>query len=219
MRLLLNKAHFPVTVLGPGTRVGLWFQGCTIRCRGCISRDTWTAADASAVEVESVLEWVRSLPSDRVDGVTISGGEPFDQPAALAALLTGLREWRESEPRPVDLLAYSGRAWAALQETFPEVLAMLDAVVPEPFVQGAPTDAPLRGSANQLVVALSDLGRERYSANGDDDVLGAQRARIQVEVDDQSVWFIGIPRQGDMRRMTQQAAAAGIGLRRTSWLT
>ena len=219
VKILLNKAHYPVTVLGPGSRAGMWLQGCTIRCLGCISRDTWAADPKAAVEVESVLDWVRSLPPDEVDGVTISGGEPFDQPDALAELLRGLRGWRETVARPIDLLCFSGRSWADLQREFPEMLTLLDAVVPEPFVQAEPTGAPLRGSANQRVVALSDLGRERYTGTRELNELASQRARIQVEVDDESIWFIGIPLQGDMRKMEEQAAEAGIRMRRTSWLT
>ncbi len=214
MRILLNKAHFPVTVLGPGRRVGLWLQGCTIRCRGCISRDTWPADPATAVEVDDVLEWVRGLPPDDVDGVTVSGGEPFDQPEALGALLAGLDDWRRGLGRPVDLLAYSGRPLAELRARFAGLLGLLDAVVPEPFVQAAPTDEALRGSANQQVVALTPLARDRYTA-----ALAAQRSAIQVDVDDETIWFIGIPRQGDLRRMKEQAASAGITWKRTSWLT
>lgn len=41
MRMILSRLHFPVTTLGPGRRIGVWFQGCSIRCAGCISRDTW----------------------------------------------------------------------------------------------------------------------------------------------------------------------------------
>ena len=215
MRIRLNKAHFPVTVLGPGTRVGIWLQGCTIRCRGCISRDTWPADPESEVEVDDILEWVRTLPGATVDGVTISGGEPFDQPQALAELLDGLDEWRRQVDRPIDLLAYSGRAWADLVLEHQAVLGILDAVVPEPFVQGALTDAALRGSANQRVVPLTELGKERYSGGA----LEAQRRQVQIDVDDDTIWFIGIPRQGDMRRMAGDAAAAGITWKRTSWLT
>lgn len=215
MRIRLNKAHFPVTVLGPGTRVGIWLQGCTIRCRGCISRDTWPADPEFEVEVDDLLAWVRQLPASAIDGVTISGGEPFDQPEALAELLHGLGEWRRGLERPIDLLAYSGRAWAELVLEHQAVLDTLDAVVPEPFVQGASTDAALRGSANQRVVPLTVLGRQRYS----DGSLDAQRRQVQIDVDDETVWFIGIPRQGDMRRMKRDAASAGITWKRTSWLT
>lgn len=215
MKILVNKAHFPVTVLGPGTRVGIWLQGCTIRCQGCISRDTWPARPDSAIEVADLLDWVRGLSSTQVDGVTISGGEPFDQPAALLELLTGLSAWRAELDHPADLLAYSGRPMKQLRTGFADVLSLLDAVVPEPFVQGAPTNQALRGSANQHVVPLTSLGHHRYTGTSLDD----QRAQIQLEVDHETIWFIGIPRQGDMARMTERAAEAGITWKRTSWLT
>src|SRR5919197_588417 len=93
--LLLAKAHYPVTTLGPGTRAGLWTQGCTIGCVGCLSRDTWHPDPRTAVPVGTVLGWLASLPGP-VDGVTISGGEPFQQPDALAALLHGIREWHDA---------------------------------------------------------------------------------------------------------------------------
>ena len=43
MKIAINKAHFPVTVLGPGRRIGIWLQGCSIHCKGCVSQDTWAA--------------------------------------------------------------------------------------------------------------------------------------------------------------------------------
>ncbi len=53
MNILLNKAHFPVTVLGPGRRIGIWLQGCSIGCAGCISQDTW---EADATKAMAALE-------------------------------------------------------------------------------------------------------------------------------------------------------------------
>ena len=41
----LNKAHYPVTALGPGRRIGLWLQGCALACPGCISQDSWAFAE------------------------------------------------------------------------------------------------------------------------------------------------------------------------------
>jgi anaerobic ribonucleoside-triphosphate reductase activating protein len=94
MKIRLNKAHFPVTTLGPGQRIGLWVQGCHIQCPGCLSRDTWESDPAREVELELVLAWCRYVAPEGCGGVTISGGEPFEQPAALAALLDGLIAWR-----------------------------------------------------------------------------------------------------------------------------
>ena len=45
----LSRLHFPVTTLGPGRRIGIWFQGCSIRCPGCISADTWAFRTAAAM--------------------------------------------------------------------------------------------------------------------------------------------------------------------------
>jgi anaerobic ribonucleoside-triphosphate reductase activating protein len=217
--ILLNKAHYPVTVLGPGRRVGLWLQGCTIRCFGCISRDTWPANPESAVEVGDLLEWIRELPADDIDGVTISGGEPFDQPGALVELLLGLHAWRVETGREIDILCYSGRGWEELQREFAIQLNLLDAMVAEPFISGLVTDLALRGSANQRLIPLSDLGRLRYSPEQMESELAAQRGQVQVDVDDESIWFIGIPAQGDMSRVREEAEAAGIRMRRQSWLT
>jgi anaerobic ribonucleoside-triphosphate reductase activating protein len=218
MSLLLNKAHFPVTVLGPGRRVGLWLQGCTIHCFACISRDTWAADPRTAIEVDAVLDWIRSLPVDEVDGVTISGGEPLDQPDELLRLLQGIDEWRGRLDRPVDVLCYSGRGWEEVQRDFQPQLALLDAIVPEPYMQGEPTGNALTGSGNQKVIALSDLGRERYSHGELTGCLAAQRGSLQVEVDDDTIWFIGIPGQSDMSRLRKDAARVGITIGRPSWL-
>ena len=86
----LAKLHHPVTALGPGVRAGIWFQGCTLACPGCLSRDTWEADESRRVPVSSVLEWLAGLPE--LDGVTISGGEPMCQLEFTRALLQASRE-------------------------------------------------------------------------------------------------------------------------------
>lgn len=217
MSMLVNKLHYPVTVLGPGRRVGLWLQGCTIHCFGCISRDTWAAKPESAVEVGDIIAWIEALPAAEIDGITISGGEPLDQPEALLELLVGLNVWRAGLNHAVDILCYSGRGWEEVQRDFKAQLALIDAIVPEPFIQGEPTEEALRGSNNQRVIALTDLGRERYSDERLAD-LALQRGGVQLDVDNETIWLIGIPAQGDMTKLRDAAAEAGISIKRPSWL-
>jgi anaerobic ribonucleoside-triphosphate reductase activating protein len=212
VRVLLNRAHHPVTTLGPGSRIGLWFQGCGIGCPGCVSRDTWAADPATSMDVAALLEWCAGRPVAAVDGVTISGGEPFDQPEALAAVLSGLDRWRRSVGREIDLLCYSGRTLAVLRRAFGSVLAQLDAVIPGPYLAGRPTDAAWRGSDNQTVVPLSELGRRRYA-----DLPEPGRPRLQIAVDDESIWCIGIPRAGDLERLEASLADRGVLLEEVSW--
>ena len=214
MKIALSRLHYPVTALGPGRRIGLWAQGCSIGCPGCISRDTWPALDDSRVEIAAVVQWCRDRGGD-VDGITISGGEPFEQPQALNALLIQLDTWRRGRDRAIDFLCYSGQPWKRLYRDFPEILTRLDAIIPEPFVEALPTDAPWRGSANQPLIPLSALGRSRY-AHADD--RPAART-MQVTAAGGNLWVVGIPRRGDLARLRAAGKEHGIGTETTSWDT
>ena len=54
MMLYLSRIHFPVTTLGPGRRIGIWFQGCSIRCKGCVSADTW-GTGKGGVSIDEIM--------------------------------------------------------------------------------------------------------------------------------------------------------------------
>ena len=218
LKFRINKAHFPVTTLGYGRRLGLWVQGCAIRCRGCVSRDTWDAGGGWDVEPAEVVAWCDARRAQEIDGITISGGEPFEQPRALAALLEALNAWRRGLDRAFDILCYSGLPRRRIERRHPGILAMLDVLIPEPYVDGrmAGGRAPRslwRGSDNQPLVALTPLGRTRY--DGGNDAVCAPR--IQVSIDRGGAWFIGIPRPGDMDRLEEQARARGVILEEVSW--
>jgi anaerobic ribonucleoside-triphosphate reductase activating protein len=215
MKIRLNKAHFPVTTLGLGQRIGLWVQGCHIQCPGCLSRDTWEPDPAREVELELVLAWCRYVAPEGCDGVTISGGEPFEQPVALAALLDGLTTWRHEIARSFDILCYSGFPLRHLERQYPNILIRLDAIIPEPYVDSLPRGKVWRGSANQPLVPLSPLGRKRYAA-----LLAAEpdgKGKLQVSVDAEGVWYIGIPDRGDMDRLEAAAYRRGVVLGGVSW--
>jgi anaerobic ribonucleoside-triphosphate reductase activating protein len=207
----LNRAHYPVVVLGPGRRAGLWLQGCGIGCAGCVSRDTWAAEPATEVEVEAVIDWLRRLPAEP-DGVTISGGEPFDQPDALLELLGALHEWRGS--RAIDLLCYSGRSLAVLEARFAAQLELLDAVIPGPFIAARAPGLKWRGSANQDLVPLSALGHERYDAEVDSP---AGPTRMQVGTDGDRIYHIGVPAPGDLAALEAALARRGLAYGEASW--
>jgi anaerobic ribonucleoside-triphosphate reductase activating protein len=210
VELRLSRLHWPVTVLGHGRRVGIWLQGCSIRCPGCCSRDTWEAAPDSATTVAAVLAWIDERPLAEIEGFTLSGGEPFDQPEALAALVHGLRE-RYGAGRERDLLVYSGYPWPVLRRRHAGILEGVDALVSGPYV-GTRRPLPLRGSDNQALHPLSELGRRRYCAEVPHDPL-----RLQAEYDGRTLWMIGIPRPGDLDRLAGRLAARGIDLGDVSW--
>jgi anaerobic ribonucleoside-triphosphate reductase activating protein len=214
--LELNKAHWPVTVLGPGRRIGLWVQGCTIGCRNCVSQDTWPRDPQKRIAVSKLLDWCRRIARDGPDGITISGGEPFQQPAGLRALLGGLARWRNDAKLDFDILCYSGYPLAKLQRNHASLLALLDAIIPEPYVEGKPLTHLWRGSGNQPLVPLSARGRERY-ANYVNAAADSDGKRMQVAVEGGRVWMIGIPARGDMARVETLCAERGLALQDVSW--
>jgi len=211
--LRLNKAHFPVTTLGPGRRIGLWTQGCALRCPGCCARDTWASDPGRAIPIAAVLQWCRTAAPAGPDGITISGGEPFAQPQALAELLDGLSDWRRGLPQPFDILCYSGMSLSHLEAAHPEILARLDALIPEPYVADRPSTGAWRGSDNQPLVALSPLGLARYPPG---DVPPAPK-RLQFAIDAESIWCIGIPARGDLATLETLCRSRGLTLEAVSW--
>jgi anaerobic ribonucleoside-triphosphate reductase activating protein len=215
MEALISRTHYPVTVLGPGRRAGIWFQGCSIRCVGCVSLDTWGFDPHAAVEMSAILEWLATLPLTEIDGVTISGGEPTDQPAALAELLGGIGCWRERRPPELptpDVLVFTGRDPSWLQTPAAAVLRGADAVVAGPYEVALAGASPLRGSENQQLVTMTPLGRERFAAEA-----LATRSVVQVELTTEGLWVIGIPRPGDLAAFEAASAARGVVWNRRSW--
>lgn len=207
VQVALSRLHHPVTVLGHGTRVGVWFQGCGIGCRDCISQDTWDrGGPGDAVPVAEVLGWIGKC--GRVDGLTVSGGEPFDQPEALAALVDGFRALPTAAG--ADVLIYSGYTATALQRRFGDAWRIGDATITGPYLATRAGDA-LRGSNNQVIHLHTDLGRARYSSGI------PTTGKVQVAATGGQLWMIGIPAPGDMSALEQRLATRGVRLSEVSW--
>ena len=213
-RLMLNRAHYPVTTLGPGVRAGIWVQGCTIGCHGCASRDTWAADARRLVDVDQLVGWLASLPG--IQGLTVTGGEPFQQAEAVGTLLAEVRDWASGQGRTMDILVYSGYTYGALtrRNGAAALLALCDAVITGPYVDRLNPGGPWRGSANQKLIPLSELGRERF---GDAEVPAAREQRLQFSSDGQRLWLIGIPGRGDLGHFERELISRGVSIDGDSW--
>jgi anaerobic ribonucleoside-triphosphate reductase activating protein len=198
--LALSRVLFPVTTLGPGRRVGIWFQGCSIRCPGCISVDTWPAGEPT-VSIADLLDALAPWLS-AADGVTVTGGEPFDQVAALEALLAGLRERFQG-----DILVYSGYPFEALTEALGRLTDLMDALISDPYQSAAEDRLALRGSDNQRLHQLTPLGRSRFQQF---EAPGEKCRSLDLMMDAGGrFWLAGIPQRGDFARLRQTLEAHG----------
>lgn len=196
MKIDVNRIHFPITSLGYGSRVGVWFQGCKIRCPGCVSRDTWQSG-IGQVDLDQVtdllLPWIT-----RADGLTVSGGEPFDQPGALAQLV---RWWRQQSNG--DIFVFSGYTSEVIFRKYASIAAGIDVLVSDPFDQSQSQSKPLRGSDNQRMHLLSPLAQQRYAEISNTKVL-------DICFDGSTVWIAGIPKPSDFAEIRHRLQAMGI---------
>jgi anaerobic ribonucleoside-triphosphate reductase activating protein len=167
-----------------------------------MSRDTWGAA-RETISVEALLDAIAPWLG-QADGATISGGEPFDQPAALLELLHGLRAAGD-----LSVFLYSGYPYERLQERHAQALSLVDVLVSEPFDASQAVSAPLRGSANQRVTSLTERGIALWQRAEADWRERGSKLDLIAEPDG-SVWLAGVPGPGDLDRLGQRLSAAGI---------
>lgn len=141
---------------GPGTRFAIWFQGCSLACPGCFNPATHPDAAREVVPVDDLVDRIAG-EADAIEGVTVSGGEPFEQPEALAALVGGLRRRAPG----LSILVFSGFTRAEIERRphGPAILAAIDVLVDGRFVERRLRGRGLRGSDNQVIHLLG--GRYR----------------------------------------------------------
>jgi anaerobic ribonucleoside-triphosphate reductase activating protein len=217
----INRVHYPVTVLGYGTRLGIWVQGCPLACRGCMSRDTWAKDAGIEMSVHELAQLWRRAVDLGADGVTISGGEPLAQPAALAQLLTAIATIRTELTRPggaagreQDILVYTGYEEAEFTAAQRQAILAADVLITGRYDVTAPTRLVWRGSANQRMLLRTRLAARRYASMVDH---LTDRASMQVSVDAGGIWFIGVPQAGDMPRLEQVLRRRGVRVDFASW--
>lgn len=165
------------TVDGPGRRTVIHFQGCSIQCVGCANQHLWdlkggTARSPASLSAELLRHW---LKFGKPDGLTLSGGEPFDQPVGYP----GLRQFF-SLIRPVmdSVVVYTGYVLEGLLKKDPSVPILLyqdkavDVLVDGPFLSGRTDCSGLRGSANQRFHFLTSRHRPEE--------FGVRKASVEI---------------------------------------
>lgn len=146
---------------GPGCRTVLFVSGCRNACPGCFQPHTWDFGYGEPFDEQVQQEVLDSLAADYVQGLTILGGEPFEE-ENQAALVPFVRRVRQTYPDK-DIWAYTGYVYdrdliaggRKHTKDTDELLALLDVLVDGPFVEEQ-RDLTLRfrGSKNQRVLDL-----------------------------------------------------------------
>ena len=163
---------------GPGERFVIWVQGCTLQCPGCWNPDTWSLRPRNEIAVADLAAEI--LATVNIEGITLTGGEPFQQAGPLADLAEAVRA--------VGLSVFAFTGYELDELALPDqqrLLRQCDVVVCGRYVaEHRDVVTPWRGSTNQSIHFISD----RYDASAAAD----STCEVHIGLDGQVV-FTGFP--------------------------
>jgi len=148
--IYLHRIYHHSTVDGPGRRSVIQVAGCSIRCAGCYVPETHERANGKLTSIEKIVEEIDKKSGEH-DGVTILGGEPFDQPESLQILVESLKT------KNYHLVIYSGYTLEDLlareSKSVNSILSHTDLLIDGGFVRELAAGAgEYRGSRNQRLI-------------------------------------------------------------------
>lgn len=191
---LVRLTLWPLETLGPGKRFGIWLQGCSRHCPDCISKHTWDFDETFRLPLNDLAGKLRNH-SPFTGRLTISGGEPFEQPDFLFHLLKEARNLGY-----FDILVYTGRYLKDLAEKNKNILEMIDALIDGPFEASLPTDLIWCGSANQRLHILSQdpAVRDLYQEYAETRLT---QSRVQLVQTKAGLFLVGIPKDDKWKKL------------------
>ncbi|GHU80151.1 anaerobic ribonucleoside-triphosphate reductase activating protein [Spirochaetia bacterium] len=146
-------------VNGPGSRFVVWVQGCSRHCPGCFNPLTHDRYEGVELSTHEIIE---TIPLKDVEGITVSGGEPFEQPEALADLLEA------AKGLGLHRLVYTGFSYEELIKMagngITESLFLTDLLIDGAYQRNKPANVPWAGSGNQRILELCN-GKIRDKRN------------------------------------------------------
>ncbi len=199
-KIRLHNMILHTKVLGPGIRCAIWLQGCQKRCKGCMSPSSRALDGGKLVDIKSVEDAI--IQAGDIEGITVSGGEPFLQVDALHSLLKFVKNETN-----LSVIVYSGYTLSELKaEKSPLIHELLskyiDVLIDGEYVDELNKGKSLVGSENQTVHFLSDRYincRELYDSNTRD---------VEIFATGNEFLFVGIPDKETYQKWTHTTDTA-----------
>lgn len=150
---------------GVGLRTTIFVSGCRNHCPGCFQPETWNFSNGQEYTATVMDEVLKSLESTYTAGVTLLGGDPFEE-ENQEGLIETLRLIKSRFPEK-NIWAYTGYLLSDLlpggrkhTEITDEMLSYIDVLVDGPFVQEKKSlMLKFRGSSNQRLIDMNEYRR------------------------------------------------------------
>lgn len=184
MKVRIYKILKRTKVEGPKTRFCIWFQGCSKHCKGCWAIQTWDKNGGIEYKVEDILEDIKNTKG--IDGVTILGGEPFEQLDAITHIA------KEVQKLGLSVVCFTGLKFEDLKDK--EVLKYIDLLIDGEYIEEEQDfSRPWVGSKNQRYHFLTD----RF-----DESIFKYKNKVEVNIQKNGVVFIN--GMGDFKKLLEK---------------
>lgn len=179
--LFISHIEESTNLLGPFRRFVIWVHGCCFDCKGCLAHNT-KFGSYKRMTVKELGRLI--LRQENIEGITISGGEPFLQANALRKLIDYLRAEKD-----LGVIIYSGfiREQLVQKSEYKSLLEVTDILIDGPYIEELDTGQPYIGSSNQKIHQLSG----RYIDDNAYYRVKGRRAEIKIYSD--QVVLVGVP--------------------------
>jgi len=152
MSLEIRLSHTLSTsgIYGPGLRYVIWVQGCSLECPGCWNSDLWSEDAGYYTTVHELVSEI--IEENGIEGVTILGGEPLEQPDPVLELIIAVKE------AGLTVMLYTGYEEEELHGPQLDCLALSDIVIMGRYIASLrDTNLRWRGSSNQKIRMMTDV--------------------------------------------------------------
>lgn len=146
---------------GPGVRTTIFLSGCNLHCKGCFNKEAWSFSSGSLLTEDIVDKIIANTNQSHVNGISILGGEPFDQnPEELNSFLYKLRHELDSDK---SIWVWSGHTYEDLIKLgfYNIIKSKIDVLVDGCFKEELyDPNLMYRGSSNQRVIDIQKSNQD-----------------------------------------------------------
>ena len=168
-------------LLGPYNRFVIWTHGCCFDCGGCLAINT----KAGSYQEANILELADKIVQSSCEGITISGGEPFLQAAALLKMIRTVKARRD-----IGVIVYSGFTIDEIKfdKEKNNLLNEIDVLIDGKYIKELDDGRAYVGSSNQVIHYLTS----RYKIVGED-YYSQKKRRAEIKLTRSQAMLIGVP--------------------------
>ena len=183
MQLRLYNFDTVSDVLGPNKRAVIWTQGCPFNCINCMTPKSIGINGGIELDIKVLADEINKI--DGIEGITISGGEPFIQSKSLYNMLKLIK-------KDLGVIVYTGFEYEKIRND--KLMSKIDLLIDGKYIDELNDGIAYRGSSNQRAIFLTN----RYKKFKDK--YNSYNRKIEIRIKD-GVEIIGIPSKKTLKRI------------------